>query len=935
MKCLPESGIAGNTCEIAFTIVESKGALTKTFGCEFEQPPRGSAAPTLPRGVARRVTLTAAPTEILRELARRLTGLQSSEAIIVAPPPPNRDEWQIRTEGEEQPDAAIIARSKRWFRAAEGVTGLLVLDVDAKKLPRRIERALRGGGLGNALGAVFPAFLLAACLRRPSVSSGVVAPDGQSTPSGSEHRYYVIRDCADAAPFARRLADRLALEGLGWCEPSSHGKPLHRTLIDAAASDPSRLVFEADALLQNGTRYKPSARMPELKQGGLLDTRLLAPLTEEERARLETIKRQNEVEVAEECAAKRAQWSEERRRRLVEKGVEPGEADAAVKAIYERCELDPSWEIHLDDKRVVTVAEILAAPAEFHEKTCADPLEPEYGRGRNLAIIYTDDTPNITSLAHGGIVYHLRGRPDPAAFFKDETANALSTETRLPAAASGGGWPEPFDIFGDADPLELGELPAGCVPRVIEQWAASEAPSLRVSPVFAAVAGVATMGAAIGNALRVQVRLNNRRFVVPAALWVVLVAKPGTGKSPLIDAALAPAREVDQERYREWQREEQRRKLLLEGKKGKASESPPARRLIVDDATIEKQLVLHAQNPRGLLRTPDEFKGVLDSLGAYKQGGGGDRTHLLRMFDGGEIIVDRVKHSAPIRAGSALLSILAGTQPEVIEKLASDLGSDGLLQRCLFVSDDGRARPRVDLPSDEAACAGYASAVRSLMTMEPEKAVLRLSLEARGVLDEFLAFIDRLTALLGAGPAWQGHLSKWEGLLGRLVMIFHAVEAVTEGFGMVLPSVPVHAATARRAVAFARVLLRHSLHFHSEYMDATTEATLGRWFAGHLLTRPEKHSFSGRDCGQIKGELRDARTRRVVMDELESFGWVRASGRADRDGPKSWEVNPLIHDRFRDRAAREMRERNERRLGIERAAEARRELSEQVVREEG
>jgi hypothetical protein len=112
---------------------------------------------------------------------------------------------------------------------------------------------------------------------------------------------------------------------------------------------------------------------------------------------------------------------------------------------------------------------------------------------------------------------------------------------------------------------------------------------------------------------------------------------------------------------------------------------------------LERQITLHAENPRGLLRAPDEFVALLGSLGQYKGKGDGDRGTLLRLFEGEPITVDRVKNGGEsIHAETALLGVLAGTQPGKIQKLATDLGEDGFLQRILFLMDDGTSRPRVD-----------------------------------------------------------------------------------------------------------------------------------------------------------------------------------------------------------------------------------------------
>lgn len=54
----------------------------------------------------------------------------------------------------------------------------------------------------------------------------------------------------------------------------------------------------------------------------------------------------------------------------------------------------------------MTVGEILADPSAFHAKACRDPLEPSYGSSQ-VAIIFTDKSPLISSFAHGGRKFRL------------------------------------------------------------------------------------------------------------------------------------------------------------------------------------------------------------------------------------------------------------------------------------------------------------------------------------------------------------------------------------------------------------------------------------------------------------------------------------------------------------------------------------------------
>lgn len=318
-------------------------------------------------------------------------------------------------------------------------------------------------------------------------------------------------------------------------------------------------------------------------------------------------------------------------------------------------------------------------PASFHRMTCPDPMEPEYGCGRNVAVAQMSGQAQIYSQAHGGTVYRLyrdeaerakaeRGpapedffvvdpheympraltEPDPelTAMFEANAAAVAKAEAEAEAheTAPAIAWPEPFDIFGDARPAQLSSPPPGSLPDVLERWSRSEARRKGVSEAFAAAAALAVVAGSIGNGPTIQPRRKDTGWKVPSALWISLVDQPGSGKSPVIATALRPLNELDAERRSvaaaHAKLEQAARAADPKGRKGPPVAKPVPRSL-VDNTTMEKLVSLLAENPRGLLQKPDELAALFGALGAYKKSGEGDRGQLLRLYDGGSITVDR------------------------------------------------------------------------------------------------------------------------------------------------------------------------------------------------------------------------------------------------------------------------------------------------------
>mgnify|MGYP000303259162 CR=1 FL=1 len=493
---------------------------------------------------------------------------------------------------------------------------------------------------------------------------------------------------------------------------------------------------------------------------------------------------------------------------------------------------------------------------------------------------------------------------------------------------------EPADIFGDEPPVKLKSPPEGCLPDMLARWVRSEARRKGASEAFTAAAALTTIGSAIGNSLTIQVRARDADFAEPASLWCVLLADPGSAKSPVISAALKPLREIDSEwlavdrpRHAAWATAAK----VASRKNLPPPPEPRLRRAAVDDITAEAQIKIHEANPRGIMRSTDEFTGITESLGAYKRSGGGDRSMMLRLFDGESVTVDRVS-SGNLHAKKALMGILAGSQPDKIKTLVQSMQVDGLLQRFLFIMDEGEKPAPFDEEADAEAARDYRALIRYLVSAEylfPEP--VKISPEGRQVFQDFIDLTRKMCNTPGMNGAWIGHLGKWEKIAARFVLTFHAIEQF-ELLGTVDPGIAVGRGTVERAMAFCRFALRHQFAFYSRFFapDERHDDAVG--VAGFLLTRPGITRIKRRDIYHARTSLKGRDNLRKLLDvagSLVDAGWLAVSER-EADGPVEWAVNPLIHERFAARAELEQTTRERKRELIAEAAEARRALEASV-----
>ncbi|MER9950216.1 AAA family ATPase [Mesorhizobium sp. M0047] len=389
-------------------------------------------------GHARRISLVGSAPEIAAAFAKQLSSLGPREALVLVPPPAGAETAQIVTAAMLDAGSDAISRSKSFFVHQE-CPAVLGLDFDVKDWPAAIRDrvAATPGQITGVLTSVFPEFGAVCTVLRPSSSTGVInSQNGLTTGANSgQHRYIFVTDGSDIAPFADRLFARLVLAGFGFPFITKNGAVSVRTLIDKVATKgPERLWYEADALLDDvRLGYMTGAREPRIinPNGSFLDTREFATLSAEEESefarQVDEIKRS----CASEAQAIAGRYRAGEFERYVAAGEPRATAERIVSAALEQSDLMGRFQINLDDGRCVTVAEILADPEKFHRKTCADPIEPEYGGGRNKAIIYTDGSyPHIASQAHGGADYRLV--PDYAAIhFEKPSRGGLSVVTGL------------------------------------------------------------------------------------------------------------------------------------------------------------------------------------------------------------------------------------------------------------------------------------------------------------------------------------------------------------------------------------------------------------------------------------------------------------------------------------------------------------------------
>lgn len=471
---------------------------------------------------------------------------------------------------------------------------------------------------------------------------------------------------------------------------------------------------------------------------------------------------------------------------------------------------------------------------------------------------------------------------------------------------------DPVDLWGSFDPPEL---PADLLPPIIEQFARANGDQMGADPAGLAMAALVTCAAAIPDAVQIKVKRHDD-WTESARLWAALMGPPSAKKSPIISAATGPLCRLDVDMMRTWQQNVAEYEALSADDK-KAMPRPPQTRLRIEDATVEAAQQVLEGSPWGVLLLQDELSGFFGQMDKYNGGKGAqaDRAFWLRSFNGGQFALNRVGRGAAI-IDNLSISMLGGIQPEPLRKIAGDSVDDGLLQRLfpitLRTATMGRDEPMPPVNSQ------YRTLIEGLRKLTPPgfaqgntlefssgAQAIRRDLEARHLDLQSLETINRKLA---------SHIGKYDGLFARLCIVWHCIEHA----GQDLP-VTVTEATAQRVADFLhRFLLAHAISFYSGVLGLSDDHDRLTAIAGYILAH-KVEQITNRDVQRSIRTMRNLREQEIrpLLEQLAALGWLDRIDPPRPSSPPHWQVNPAVHVKFIDHAARETERRRKARETIQ------------------
>lgn len=488
-------------------------------------------------------------------------------------------------------------------------------------------------------------------------------------------------------------------------------------------------------------------------------------------------------------------------------------------------------------------------------------------------------------------------------------------------------WPEKKELpqASEAPVLALDMLPTS-----LQTWCSDIAERMQVPLEFTAGPAIVMLAALVGRKAVIFPKRNDDWTVIPN-LWGVLLAPPGSLKSPAISAVLKPLNSLAakaKDRYledlkkkaaeetiakteiealkdtlkvaikqgKQSQIEEKKQQLALALKNYEDKYVVKERRYMTNDPTIEKLLTILQDNPQGLLLYRDELSGWLETM--YKSGREGDREFFLESWNGdSSYSMDRIGRGSTFVDGLCL-SVLGGLQPSkfgaYVESVSKGGKSDdGLFQRLqiLLFPEKRKKWTNVDRKPNLEASITVEKILEKIDALplpervndEVQRIKLHFSDAAQILADAWRESLERRLCNEEMSPIFEAHISKYRSLMPSLALIFSLVNSFD-----VTGNAPteVDDYSVRLAIRWCQFLEQHAFKAYGEYLEPEMVA------ARVLLEKVKSGSLQDFDrCRELyrrgwKG-LNTPEGFEAAIKTLQEFGWVRSEVLSPSVGRKS------------------------------------------------
>ena len=457
-------------------------------------------------------------------------------------------------------------------------------------------------------------------------------------------------------------------------------------------------------------------------------------------------------------------------------------------------------------------------------------------------------------------------------------------------------------------------------PDILAQRAEEISTSVGCDCIVPLFAGLAAICGAVDSRIRLKIIDG---FEVPPVLWLMTIGNPADKKTPGSKPLFNILNQLEIEDRPNFKKE----LLLWEGKEAMFASSkkaflefnsnpkaivnpgdaptvidlppqPVPLKLIVSDITSQKLVRYCADRPRGLLCYLDEMGDWVRKLTDKVTPEG--RSSWVVGYEGNRYEMDRVG-AGSIHCDNLAISIYGNIQPKVLELNINSLSSDGLIQRfipaVLRESETKLGNPIPDYLTNDNQ---WNNLIRTIFAL-PET-TYELTNESYDAFRQFQQWYEdtkRDFKLLYYSDIFMTAFGKVEGLLGRLILIFHIIESPF--------SITVDKEIVKKTITIMKTFIIPTYKYLLN--DLSPDSSFDKWMADYIIQYSNKQSIT---LSEIR---RSARRKTINISQwqadqmiitsmylMESSNWVVKENEQSYNLDKTirWFINPQLQIEFND-----------------------------------
>ena len=204
---------------------------------------------------------------------------------------------------------------------------------------------------------------------------------------------------------------------------------------------------------------------------------------------------------------------------------------------------------------------------------------------------------------------------------------------------------------------------------------------------------LSAVATAIGNSCHIRIK---GEWKTCPSLYMMLVGRPGLGKTPPLGFIYKPINEYDDRLHEKYNEEyDEYERAMSAGKHGSDGEAQLLKKpnfvtTVIYDSTPEAMMNIHQHNQRGITLVVDEILALFNSVKRYNSKNNLIED-LLTAYSGQPLKIIRKSESRPVLIKNPCINVIGSVQTNMLQEVfRAEFLANGLLDRFLFVYPKNR-----------------------------------------------------------------------------------------------------------------------------------------------------------------------------------------------------------------------------------------------------